>query len=52
MELLEVRCYEACFGIDGSSARDLPIDAKTPTAFYFYVEHPENVVIDNTTVCT
>jgi hypothetical protein len=39
MELLEVRCYEACFGIDGSSARDLPIDAKTPTAFYFYVEH-------------
>jgi hypothetical protein len=50
MELLEVRCCEACFGIDDSSARDLLIDAKNPTAFYFYVEHPEKFGMANTKV--
>lgn len=44
MGLLEVQCCEACFGIGGSSARGLPVDAKTPTAFYFYVEHPEKLL--------
>jgi hypothetical protein len=42
MEQLVVPCYEACFGIDDSSAHDLPIDAMTLAASYFSAGHPEN----------
>jgi len=38
-EQLVVVCYEACFGIDDSSAHDLPIDAMTLAASCFSAGH-------------